>query len=381
MISAAGQPPSVDDSGVSGRGAAGSVPRGLGIAAAVGWRLLVLVAVLWVLWQGFNLLYGEVMSVAVAALLAALMSPAVNWLVRKGLHRTLATVLVLVGGLAALGAVLAVVINTLVAGLVGLSEQLVASFEQIHNWLIRGPLSLSQQQLNQVFQQLSETLRIDRGGLPTTALATTGTLLRFLGGVLLGLFTLFFFLRDGAKIWSFIVRVTMPASVRFRVHAAGQHGFSTLVAYVRATAAVAFLDAAGIGIGATVLGVPLPFVLAVLIFLGAFVPYVGAVVTGGLAVLVALAANGVVTALILMLIVICVMQLEGHVLQPMLLGRAVRLHPLAVVLSVTAGFTLAGVGGAVLAVPLVATVNTFIRALHAESHAVPEHGSNGHKQQ
>lgn len=378
MISLAGQPRDVDDSGGRG-GVAGAIPRGLRIAAATGWRLLVLVAVVWVLWQVFSLLYGEVMSVAVAALLAALMSPAVHWLVRRGLNRTLATTLVLVGGLAALGAVLAVVINTLVAGLSGLSEQLVTSFQQIHDWLIRGPLSLSQQELNQVFQQLSQALRIDRGGLPTTALATTGTLLRFLAGMLLGLFTLFFFLRDGDSIWSFLVRVTMPHAIRFRVHNAGRQGFITLVAYVRATAAVAFIDAAVIGIGATMLGVPLPFVLAVLIFLGAFVPYIGAVVTGSLAVLVALAANGVVNALILLAVVVGVMQLEGHVLQPLLLGHAVRLHPLAVVLSVTAGFTLAGVGGAVLAVPLVATANTVIRTLHAQTRPVPEHGGNGHQ--
>ncbi|MEU6264428.1 AI-2E family transporter [Saccharopolyspora shandongensis] len=378
MISTAGQPREVDGSGRDG--VVASVPRGLRVAAAAGWRLLVLVAVGWVLWQVFSLLYGEVMSVAVAALLAALMSPAVRWLIRRGLNRTLATTAVLVGGLAALGAVLAVVINTLVAGLAGLSEQLVASFEQIHTWLIRGPLSLSQQELNQVFQQLSEALRIDRGGLPTTALATGGTLLRFLAGVLLGLFTLFFFLRDGDSIWRFLVRVTMPRAIRFRVRTAGEDGFTTLVAYVRATAAVAFIDAALIGIGATVLGVPLPFVLAVLIFLGAFVPYIGAVVTGGLAVLVALAANGVITALILLAVVVCVMQLEGHVLQPLLLGHAVRLHPLAVVLSVTAGFTVAGVGGAVLAVPLVATANTVIRTLHEQARTPPERGGNGHHQ-
>ncbi|MDA3645714.1 AI-2E family transporter [Saccharopolyspora indica] len=359
------------DSGADG------VPRGLRVAAAVGWRLLVLVAVLWVGWRVFDALYGEVMAVAVAALLTALMAPVVNWLVRRGVPRTLAAVLVLVGGLCALGAVLAVVISTLVAGLSGLSEQLAASIEQIRGWLIRGPLSLNQQQLNEVFQQLTQALRIDRGGLPTTALATTGTLLRFLAGMLLGLFTLFFFLRDGGRIWSFAVRATMPRSVRDRVHAAGRRGFATLVAYVRATAAVAFTDAALIGIGAVVLGVPLPFVLAVVIFLGAFVPYVGAVVTGGLAVLVALAANGFVTALILLAVVVCVMQLEGHVLQPLLLGHAVRLHPLAVVLSVASGFTVAGVGGAVLAVPLVATANTVVRSLAAGSRVPPGRSPNG----
>ncbi|MER6992471.1 AI-2E family transporter [Saccharopolyspora hirsuta] len=360
-----------------GASGADGVPRGLRVAAAVGWRLLVLVAVLWVAWQVFDALYGEVMAVAVAALLAALMTPAVNWLVRRGVHRTLAAALVLVGGLCALGAVLTVVINTLVAGLSGLTEQLLASFEQIRSWLLRGPLRLDQHQLNEVFRQLTQALRIDQTGLPTTALATTGTLLRFLAGVLLGLFTLFFFLRDGGRIWSFVVRVTVPGAARDRVHVAGKRGFATLVAYVRATAAVAFTDAALIGIGAVALGVPLPFVLAVVIFLGAFVPYVGAVVTGGLAVLVALAANGFVTALILLAVVVCVMQLEGHVLQPLLLGHAVRLHPLAVVLSVASGFTAAGVGGAVLAVPLVATANTVVRSLVADSRPPPGSSPNG----
>ncbi|MER7011709.1 AI-2E family transporter [Saccharopolyspora sp. NPDC000359] len=360
-----------------GSSGAGGVPRGLRVAAAVGWRLLVLVAVLWVLWQVFVALYGEIMAVAVAGLLAALMTPAVNWLVRRGAHRTLAAALVLVGGLCALGAVLTVVINTLVAGLSGLTEQLLASFEQIRGWLTQGPLRMDQHQLNEVFQQLTQALRIDQSGLPTTALATTGTLLRFLAGVLLGLFTLFFFLRDGGRIWSFVVRVVVPGDVRERVHVAGRRGFATLVAYVRATAAVAFTDAALIGIGAVVLGVPLPFVLAVVIFLGAFVPYVGAVVTGGLAVLVALAANGFVTALILLAVVVCVMQLEGHVLQPLLLSHAVRLHPLAVVLSVASGFTAAGVGGAVLAVPLVATANTVVRSLAADSRVPPGSGADG----
>ncbi|GAA4840093.1 AI-2E family transporter [Saccharopolyspora rosea] len=339
------------------------MPRGLRVTAAVGWRLLVVAGVGWVLLYVFGQLYGELMAVAIAMLLAALLSPAVNWLSAKGVHRTLASLLVLVGGLAAVGAVLAVVINALVSGMAGLAAQLAASIEQIRLWLIRGPLSLSQQQLNQIFQQLTSSLQVDQTALPSTALNTTGAVLRFFAGALLGLFTLFFFLRDGPRIWTFLVRLAVPRHTRARVHRAGRRGFATLITYVRATAAVAFIDAAAIGIGAGVLRVPFAFVLAVLIFLGAFVPYVGAVVTGSLAVLVALAANGFASALILLCVVVGVMQLEGHVLQPLLLGHAVRLHPLAVVLSVTSGFTLAGVGGAVLAVPLVASANTIVRAL------------------
>ncbi|GAA4616181.1 hypothetical protein GCM10023108_27810 [Saccharopolyspora hordei] len=283
--------------------------------------------------------------------------------------------LVLVGGLCALGAVLAVVVGTLVEGFSGLSAQLTASFERIHRWLLRGPLDLDQQQLDEVFRQLTQALRIDQGGLPTTALATTGTLLRVLAGTLLGLFTLFF-LRGAGRTWSFVVGVLVPRHVRDRVHVAGRRGFGTPVAHVRATAAVAFLDAALIGTGAAVPGVPLPFVLAVVIFLYAFVPCVGAVVPGGLAVLGRAGRRRVRHRVDHAGVGVGVMQVEGHVLQPLLLGHAVRLHPLAVVLSVASGSTAAGVGGAVLAVPLVATANTVVRSLAADSRTAPGPGAD-----
>ena len=166
----------------------------------------------------------------------------------------------------------------------------------------------------------------------------------------------------------------MPQGVRTRVDVAGRRGIAALVAYVRATAVVAVVDAVLIGIGLLVLGVPLAVPLAALVFLGAFVPIIGAVIGGGAAVLIALVANGPITALIVLGIIIAVMQLEGHVLQPLLLGRAVALHPLAVVLSIASGLVVAGIAGALFAVPLLAVLNSSIRSLlsPADEHVDPD---------
>jgi predicted PurR-regulated permease PerM len=164
----------------------------------------------------------------------------------------------------------------------------------------------------------------------------------------------------------------VPEPVRDRVDVAGRRGFSSLVSYVRATAAVAVVDAVGIGVGLWIVGVPLVVPLAALVFLGAFIPIVGAVIAGTVAVLIALVANGFVQALIVLAIVIAVMQLEGHVLQPWLLGRAVRLHPLAVVLAITAGLVAGGIPGALLAVPLLAVLNAGIQSLLHDNEPDPE---------
>ena len=179
---------------------------------------------------------------------------------------------------------------------------------------------------------------------------------------MLALFTLIFFLHDGRQVWSFLL-LLVPRHVRPRVDVAGVRGFASLVGYVRATALVAVADAIGIWIGLTVIGVPLSLPLAALVFLGGFVPIVGAVASGAVAVLVALVTNGPVDALLVLAVVLAVQQIEGNVLQPMLLGRAVRIHALAVVLAISAGVVLAGIVGALLAVPMVAVLNSAIRSL------------------
>lgn len=342
------------------------VPRGLRVAGAVCWRLLAVASVILVLSWLVTTVYPVVMSGAVALLLSALLAPVVAWLVSRRVPRTLATVAVLLGGLAVVGGVLTVVITTVVNGLPELQQQILESVQGVQQWLRQGPLQLSQGQLDEALGKLTRTLRESQAGLTSGAVSTAGTVAGFFGGLLLVLFTLFFFLRDGRKVWGFVLRSTVPEGVRPRVDVAGLRAFACLVAYIRATAAVALMDALGIGVGTAIVGVPLSTVLAALVFLGAFVPYIGSMVAGAVAVLVAAVTTGTIPALVVFAIVVGVQQLEGNVLQPLILGHAVRLHPLAVALGITAGFLVAGIAGAVLAVPVVAVLNAAIRSLMSD---------------
>ena len=212
--------------------------------------------------------------------------------------------------------------------------------------------------------------------LVSGALHATTTVGHVAAGALIALFCLFFFLLDGRTIWSWVVGL-LPRGSREHVHQAGRRGVVTLGAYTRTQILVAAVDALGIGLGAALLGVPLALPLAVLVFLGSFVPIVGAIVTGSVAVLVALVANGPVNALLLLAVVLVVQQIEGHGLQPFLMGHAVSLHPVAVLLSVAAGSFVAGIVGALFAVPIVATLNTVILYLHGHD-KFPQLGRDDH---
>lgn len=214
-----------------------------------------------------------------------------------------------------------------------------------------------------------KTIKENQAEITSGALTTAATLGELLTGLLLALFTLIFFLHDGDGIWRFVTRA-VPRDVRQRVDVAGRRGFGSLVSYVRATAVVAIVDAVGVGVGLAIIGVPLVVPLSALVFLGAFIPIIGAVFTGAVAVLIALVTNGPIAALVVLAVLIGVMQLESHVLQPLLLGRAVKLHPLAVVLAIAGGLVTGGIAGALLAVPLLAVLNSGIRSLISDSDAV-----------
>ncbi|MGC7093279.1 AI-2E family transporter [Amycolatopsis lurida] len=338
------------------------VPRGLRIGAALAWRFLVVIAALYVIVWLVGYLSVVVIPLSIALLLAALMAPGVGWLVKAGLPRGLAAGIVLIGGLGLLGGLLTFVVAQFTSGLPALQQQLTESLDQIQDWLVNGPLHLRQTQIQDFINQAVDFLKKNQATITDSALTTAGTVGEVLTGFVLTLFILIFFLAGGEQIWTFLTR-GVPRQVRNRVDVAGRRGFASLVSYVRATAAVAVVDAVGIGIGLWILGVPLVIPLATLVFLGAFVPIIGAVLTGAVAVLVALVTNGFVTALIVLGVVILVMQLESHILQPLLLGRAVKLHPLAVVLAITAGLVTAGIAGALLAVPLLAVLNSGIKSL------------------
>jgi predicted PurR-regulated permease PerM len=348
------------------------VPRVLRVSAALGWRLLVVVAALYVIGTAVAYLAAVFVPVAIALLLAALLAPAVHSLQVEGVPRGVATALVLIGGLALLGGVLTFVVVTFVRGVPELGSQLTASINDIANWLRSGPLHLTNTQLSSFQSQILATLNANQASITAGALTTAATVGEMVTEVLLVVFTLIFFLHGGAGIWQYLLTV-VPNHVRTRVDVAGRRGLAALVSYVRATAAVATVDALAIGIALTVLGIPLAVPLAALVFLGAFIPIIGAVVAGGIAVLIALVAKGLISALIVLGVVIAVMQLESHVLQPLLLGRAVKLHPLAVVLSIATGLLVGGIAGALLAVPLLAVLNSGIRSLlsAADEHVDP----------
>jgi predicted PurR-regulated permease PerM len=330
------------------------VPHSLRIASAWSWRLIVVGLVGWALLRFIGIVSIVVIPLAIALLLSALLAPAVGWLFRLKLPRSLATFLVMICGVAAVAGTLTLVINQFVDGLPQLT----------------GPLHLSDAQVNQAIDSVQNYINSNTSRLTATGVATAATLFEVVTGALLVLFSTFFFLRDGRKIWRFIVRL-FPVNARWALADAGNASWSTLGAYVRATVLVAFIDAVGIGLALVILGVPFPFPLAALVFLGAFIPIVGASVSGAVAVLVALVDKGWIIALIVLGAVIFVQQLEGHVLQPLIMGRAVAIHPLVVIVGIASGVVLAGIIGALVAVPLIAVLNTGVRRLARRRPEIP----------
>jgi predicted PurR-regulated permease PerM len=342
------------------------VPHALRIAGSWSWRLIVVGVVGWALLKVVSAIQLVMIPVAVALLLSALLAPAVGWLLRARFPRSLATALVLITGLAAVVGTLTLVVNQFISGLPELSKNATEGVRQIQDWLKTGPLHLSDSQLNQYIDQGQQWVNENTQSLTSGALATATTLFEVLTGALLVLFATFFFLRDGRMIWRFVVRL-MPVNARWRVDDAGTAAWGTLVAYVRATVLVAFIDAVGIGIFVVIFKIPFAFPLAALVFLGAFIPIVGAALSGTVAVLVALVDQGWVTALIILGAVVLVQQVEGHILQPLIMGRAVAIHPLAVIIGLASFAVLAGIVGAIVAVPVIAMLNTAIRRLASRS--------------
>jgi len=354
------------------------IPRGVRIAGAWAWRIILFVAAGYLLLRLIGVLRVVVIPVVVALLLAALFEPAAAALRRRGVNRSLAGGAVLVGGLLVVGGGLGLIVRTFVAQFDDLSAQVTQGVDEVQTWLSRGPLHLSQAQLSDGIERLQQAVTNNQGALTSGALSTAVTLGEMLAGFFVVLFTLFFFLRDGGQIWQFLCRL-LPGPARAPIARAGHYSWHTLVSYVRATVLVAFVDAVGIGVGLAVLGVPLALPLAALVFLGAFIPVIGATLSGAVAVLVALVTVGPVKALIVLAIVIAVQQLEGHVLQPLIMGRAVALHPLAVILAIAIGVVAAGIVGGLVAVPLLAVANTAVRylAAHPSGEPTPDHTAPG----
>jgi putative heme transporter len=349
----------------------GLVPTGLRVSAALAWRFIVVIAALYVIVWLAGYFSQVLVPIAIALLLAALMGPGVARLAKLGVPRGLASAIVMVAGVALVGGLITFVIITFTNGLPQLQQQVSDSLDQIRDWLSTGPLHLRDAQIQNFIDNAIGAIQKNQAAITQGAITTAATIGEILTGLLLTVFVLIFFLYDGAGVWRFLMR-GVPVRVRDRVDVAGRRGFAALVHYVRATAGVALVDAVGIGIGLAIIGVPLVIPLSALVFLSAFVPIIGAVLAGTVAVLIALVANGFIAALLVLAVVIAVMQLESHVLQPWLLGRAVRLHPLAVVLAIAVGLIAAGIAGALLSVPLLAVLNAGLKSLLREGEVDPE---------
>jgi predicted PurR-regulated permease PerM len=330
--------------------------------AAWAWRLLVIfagvIAALWV----FKHLEVIFVPVAIATMLTALLMPGVDWLDRRGVPRGAGVFLLLLLGVAVVGGILTFVVSQFVEGLPGLVDQVKHSIDTATNWLVQGPAHLNPKQIDNARKSAIEALGSNQEKLTTGALSTAGTITEIVTGAFVVLFTLIFLLYGGRNIYEFVTRI-FPVGVREKVRAAGKAGFGSLIGYVRATFLVAFVDAVGIGTGLAIMGVPLALPLASLVFLGAFIPLVGAVLSGLVAVIVALLSKGFIYALITLGLIIAVQQLEAHVLQPLVMGRAVSIHPLAVVLGISTGAVLFGIVGALLAVPTIAFFNSAVRVM------------------
>ncbi len=353
------QPMSVTGSGTD---AGATVTPGMRIAAAWSWRFLVVVAAAAVVLFVLAFLSEITIPIAIALLLNSLLNPVRRWLMVKGWRPHLASTVVFIVGLLLVVGLIFVVVRQFVTGAPDLAAKAGGGVEKVQDWLVNGPLQLSQEQIDGGIESMRQALVDNKDALTSGALNTATSVGHVVTGLVLVLFTLFFFLRDGERIWAWLLRLA-PVRARARVGGAASHAWTTLGGYVRATVRVAFVDAIGIGAGLLVLGVPLAIPLTALVFLASFVPIIGALLSGGVAILVALVTVGFVKALILLAVVIAVQQLEGHVLQPILLGRAVSLHPLAVALSIAAGVVVSGIVGALLAVPLAATVNAAVKYL------------------
>jgi predicted PurR-regulated permease PerM len=304
-----------------------------------------------------------VIPILIALILAAAIGPFVNMLRRRGMRGGLATGIAFIGLLLVLGGVGTVIYYSVRNQWGELAQQAASGLDELERFLLTGPIPLDQEQLDQAREgivQFATSSQVRSGAITGLSVVT-----EFIAGASLMIIILFFFLKDGGKIWNFFLR-PFKGEREAKLRRVGKRTLEVLGGYVRGTAIVALVDTVAIGAALLILQVPLAIPLALIVFIGAFVPLVGATVAGILAALVALVANGPVVALIVVAVVIAVNQLEGDLLQPIVMGKSLQLHALVILMALTAGTILAGIVGAVLSVPLAAVAWAIIQVWTAE---------------
>lgn len=335
------------------------IPWGVRIAAAWSWRaIIILIAIGVAVWLlGFLLLL--IIPLMIAALLSTLLRPLHNGFLKLKFPRLLAALSSIAVMLTAVFGILYLVGSELIQGFAQMADQVMSGIFGLIDWADQTAQQLgfdiSADQFNQALEELVGWVQQNQDTIMSSAVGFSSAATNVSVGTVLMLFTLIFFLSDGRRIWEFVL-VFAPSKHRPAIHGAGRRGWTAVGTYMRVQVFVAFVDAVGIGLGAWLLDVPLVLPIAVLVFFGGFIPIVGAFVTGAIAVLLAWVAHDFVTALLMLGVVLLVQQLESNVLQPIVMGKAIKLHPLAVILAITAGSTLMGIAGALFAVPVLAFI-------------------------
>ncbi|MCU1407530.1 MAG: family transporter [Glaciihabitans sp.] len=341
-----------------------TIPVGVEIAGQWSWRILALVGVVIVFGLIIIQLQLIVIPFMIAILISALLVPMVQFLVRHRWPRGVAVAVTMVVTLAIVSGLIYLVVTQIRSGFPDLQTRSVAAYNDFRNFLSGPPFNIDDAQFNDYLDQAFAAVQSDSEALISGALSLGSTAGHVLTGALLTLFATLFILIDGKSIWHWVVRL-FPRKARMAVDGSGNAGWLTLTTFVKIQIFVAAIDALGIGLGAWILGLffggfPLIIPISIAVFLGSFIPVVGAVLTGTLAIFVALLYLGPVPALIMLGIVLLVQQVEGHILQPLVMGSAVKVHPLAVVFAVAAGSFIAGIPGALFAVPVVAVLNVMV---------------------
>ena len=331
------------------------VPSWLQTGAAWSWRLLLLGAAIYLIARILGILYIVVVPCIAALLLTALLQPLTAWLRRHGMPGLGATWATLLIAAAVLGGLVLLVTNRVSADYPTLVAEVKHTTTQVESLLSGPPFrvksSTAENLLNNIPGYLSKHKSLVEGTVVTGGKIAA----EFFGGLVLMLFVTFFLIKDGERIWNWLLGAMRPETAR-RMDRAGHASWLAVVYYMRGTVAVAAIHAIVVGLALWIMGVPLVIPLAVLVFVAAFVPLVGLLVAGTLAILVTLATHGWIDAIILLVVLIIEDQLEAHLLQPQVVGRVIRLHPLAVILSLAVGGVLAGIPGAVVAIPVVAVI-------------------------
>jgi predicted PurR-regulated permease PerM len=338
------------------------VPSWLQTGAAWAWRLVLIGVALYLVARVIGVLYIVVVPCTAALLLTALLQPLTARLRRAGLPNLAATWCTLLIVAVVLVGIGLLITNRVSADYPTLVTEARHTTTQVESWLAGPPFHIKNSDVRHALNEIPSYLSRHKSLIAGTVLTGGKIAAEFFGGLVLMLFVMFFLIKDGERIWTWLLSA-MPTQTRRRVNRAGQASWVALVYYMRGTVAVAAIHALVIGITLSIMGVPLVIPLSVLVFVAAFVPLVGLLFAGALAILVTVATKGWVDALILLCVLIVEDQLEGHLLQPQVVGRAVRLHPLAIILALAVGAVVAGIAGAVVAVPIVAVITRAVPEL------------------